>query len=289
MMMKQPLANFITLLVIGISLALPALLWVFTYNLERITSDWKKEGHISLYLQQDLSAREQTATLIEVQKIPGIGQATLKTPLDGIEKLKQQEGMQDIVSLLPENPLPPVIDVVPALGFSDPLSINKIYQMLVDLPQVAQAKVDLAWVKKLHAIIDLAFDIVEGLMVLLAIAVILIISNTLRLSIQNRQDEIQVLKLVGAQDAYIIRPFLYSGIWYGLFGALISIVLIHFFLLSLSYAFGQLAQTYQMTYPFESLTFEQDLLLLIIAAILGWMAARLSVRRQLALIEPGMA
>ena len=285
-MLKQPIANFVTIFVIGISLALPSLLWVFTYNVERLTTDWKQGGHISLYLKQDLSSREQTKQLVDVQKIPGVGQATLKTPNDGIKKLQQQEGMLDIMSLLPENPLPAVIEVVPALSHSSPESLDALYQNLTRLPQVEQAKVDIAWVKKLHAILGLASEIVEGFMLLLAMAVVLIISNTLRLAIQNRQEEIQVLKLIGAQDAFITRPFLYTGIWYGLGGALFAILLVNFFLLSLSLAVGKLVQAYHMAYPFERLSFEQNLLLLLTAAILGWLGARFSVKKQLAKIEP---
>ena len=112
-----------------------------------------------------------------------------------------------------------------------------------------------------------------------------IIGTTLRLAIHNRQEEIQILKLIGATDPYILRPFLYSGIWYGLGGAVLAIFLVNIFILSLGIAVNQLAIVYQMHYPLTGLSIRQILLLLLFASILGWLGALLSAKRQLASIE----
>jgi cell division transport system permease protein len=157
---------------------------------------------------------------------------------------------------------------------------------LKDIPEVEQAKLDVQWVKRLNAILGFTATIAHGLMLLLAMAVLLIVGNTLRLAIQNRHEEIQVLKLIGATDPFIIRPFLYSGIWYGLAGAILAVVLVNLFLFSLAMAANQLASVYQMHYPIIGLSLVQGILLLIVAASLGWLGARLSVKRQLASIEP---
>ncbi|GGI82982.1 permease-like cell division protein FtsX [Legionella impletisoli] len=285
-LLQKPLATFMTILVIAITLALPVLLWVFTVNLEQLTSQWKQTGHISLYLTPSLSKTKQAATLSQVRAIKGVGQATLKTPEDGLEQLQQQEGMNDIMSYLSENPLPAVIEVTPAIHIDKPSEIETLYHQLKELSNVDQAKLDMQWVNRLHAILDFASNVVHGLMVLLAMAVILIIGNTLRLAIQSRHEEIQVLKLIGATDSFIVRPFLYSGLWYGLAGAVLAILLVNIFLLSLVIEANHLAAVYQMHYPLAGLTFEQILLLLLAATILGWLGARLSVKRQLASIEP---
>ncbi len=285
-LLKRPISSLMTMGVIAITLSLPCLFWVFSDNVERMTLDWKKGGHISLYLQSKLSAKEQSALLSQVNKMSGVGEATLKTPAEGLAMLQAQEGMQDIMQYLPENPLPSMIEVTPALTVDNPTEINHLFYQLKQLPGVAQAKVDLAWVNRLHAILNLASQVVHGLMLLLAAAVVFIIGNTLKLAVQNRHEEIQVLKLIGASDAFIIRPFLYTGLLYGLGGALLSLLLVNAFMISLTFSIKKLADAYQMTYPFAHISSNQTLLLLILAAILGWLAARLSAKRQLGAIEP---
>ncbi len=274
-----------TIIVIAITLALPALFFVFTTNIENLTITWKRSGHIALYLKS-LSPEEELSLLTKIKEINGVGEVSLKSPSEGLAELQQQEGMQDIMQFLPENPLPSVVDVIPAISIDSPAKLEQLYSQLNALPQVDQAKLDMEWINRLHALLGFVGKIADGLMILLAIAVVLIIGNTLRLAIQNRYEEIQVLKLIGATDPFITRPFLYSGIWYGLGGAIVAVLLVNIFLLSLGIAANKVAAAYQMHYPLQGLTFSQGCILLITASILGWLGARLSVKRQLASIEP---
>lgn len=283
---RKPLATMMTLIVIAIALALPALFWVFTDNLSRLTIGWQRGGHISLYLKTSLSEAEQKLLVQKIQETEGVGQAKLKSAAQGLAELTQQEGMHDIMRYLPENPLPPVIEIVPALNIDSAAKLDLLSRHLKELPQVEQVKLDMEWIGRLHAILGFAAKLANALMALLALAVVLIIGNTLRLAIQNRQEEIQILKLIGATDPFILRPFLYSGIWYGLGGALLAIFLVNIFILSLGVVLNQLVVAYQMHYPLFGLSMRQILLLVSFAIILGWLGARLSVKRQLASIEP---
>ena len=231
---KQPLATGMTVVVIATTLTLPALLWVFNDNMAELTKNWKRGGHISLYLDM-LTSTSDPATLLErVRKTKGVGGAFLKTPAEGLLELQHQEGMQDLMLNLPENPLPAVIDVFPAVGVTTPLQLEDLYGRLKLLPGIEDARLDMQWVSRLYALLGFAERLSHGLMLLLALAVVLIISNTLRLVIHKRHEEIQVLKLVGASDAYIIRPFLYSGFWYGLMSAVLAVIFVSLFLFKVS-------------------------------------------------------
>lgn len=283
---RKPLGTMMTVIVIAIALALPALFWVFTDNLSQLTVGWQRGGHISLYLQPSLSKAQQNNIMQKLRSTEGVGQATLKSSEDGLAELTQQEGMHDIMRYLPENPLPAVIEIVPALSIDSPAKLDLLSRHLKDLSQVEQVKLDMEWIGRLHAILGFAANLANALMALLALAVILIIGNTLRLAIHNRQEEIRILKLIGAADPFIIRPFLYSGVWYGLAGAVLAVFLVNIFILSLGVVINQLAVAYQMHYPMTGLSMRQILLLLLFAIILGWLGARLSVKRQLASIEP---
>jgi cell division transport system permease protein len=283
---RKPLATMMTVIVIAITLALPALFWVFTDNLSQLTMGWQRGGHISLYLEPSLSKKEQKVLLQKVRSVQGVGQVSLKSSADGLSELTQQEGMQDIMLYLPENPLPSVIEVVPSLDTDSPAKLDLLARQLETLPKIAQVKIDMSWINRLHVILGFAANVSKALMSLLALAVVLIIGNTLRLAIHNRHEEIQILKLIGAPDSFILRPFLYSGIWYGMAGAVVAVFLVNIITLSLGVAVNKLAVAYQMHYPLTGMSIRQILLLVLFAIILGWLGARLSVKRQLSSIEP---
>lgn len=282
---RKPLASIMTSLVIAIALALPAFFWVFTDNLNQLTQSWQQGGHISLYLKTSLKADAQLQLLKKVQNIQGVGQASIKSSTQGLAELTQQEGMHDIMRYLPENPLPALIEVTPALTIDSPAKLKSLAHQLA-LPGVDEVKLDMEWVSRLHAILQVASKASHALMALLALAVVLIIGTTLRLAIHHRHEEIQVLKLIGASDLFILRPFLYSGVWYGLSGALLAILMVNIFILGLGIVMNHLAVVYQMHYPLTGLSIRQILPLILFAIILGGLAAHLSVKRQLMSIEP---
>jgi len=283
---RKPLATMMTIIVIAIALALPALFWIFTDNVSQLTVNWQRSGHISLYLKSGLSVKEAEAVLQKIKVEKGVGQASLKTAAEGLQALQKQEGMQDIMHYLPENPLPAVIEVVPEFTVNTSLQINQLYERLKVNPQVEQAKLDMQWINRLNAVLGFASKSAHALMLLLASAVALIVGNTLRLAIHHRHEEIRVLKLIGAADSYIIRPFLYSGIWYGLIGAVFAVLFVNIFMLSIAVAAQELAATYHMQYPLTGLSVKQAYTMVLVAIILGWLGAILSVKRQLASIEP---
>ena len=283
---RRPGATLITVIVIAITLTLPTLFWVFSNNLSQLTLGWQNSGTVSLYLKPGLSVAQQNQLVTDVRNIQGVGEVSLKTPAEGIKELQQQEGMNDIMRYLPENPLPAVIEVIPATTVNTPIQIEQLFNHLQALPQVEQAKLDREWIRRVHAILGFAGEIANALMILLASAVVLIVGNTLRLAIHNRNDEIRVLKLIGASDQFIIRPFLYSGIWYGLLGAVFAVLFVNIFMLSLAVGLQELASAYHMRYPLKGLTVFQAYLIVLAAIGLSWLGARLSVKRQLASIEP---
>ncbi len=284
----KPFATLMTVIVIAIALALPALFWVFTDNINQLTSSWSRNSHLSLYLEPSLKDADAKKILEQVQTTNGVAQAVLKSAQEGLNELIAQEGMHDIMHYLPENPLPAVIDVTPTSDITSSAQLDILVHQLNVIPHIEHIKVDMEWVERLHTFLNFATKLSNALLILLALAVILIIGNTLRLAIQNRNEEIQILKLIGATEPFIIRPFLYSGMWYGFSGALVAIFLVNIFILSLSMAINRLTIAYQMHYQITSLSIRQILLLITFSTILGWIGARVSVKRQLSSIEPAL-
>lgn len=275
---EKPLTNIITMLVIGITLTLPAIFWVVTDNLQQLRVDWQRGGAISLYLQTSLPVSDEAALLKQVRDTAGVADATLISASEGLAQLQSQEGMQDIMQYLPNNPLPAVIDVVPALNQNNLVKLEQLYQTLKSYPHVEQAKLDRQWITQIYSLLDFITQMAHILMFLLASAVVLIIGNTLRLTIQNRQEEIVVLQLIGAQHSFIARPFLYLGIGYGLGGAMFAILFVNVILVRASYLVNQFVANYQLHYQVVGLSIYQTILLMVCSLTLGWLAARLSVQ-----------
>ncbi len=283
----KPWSSLLTTLVIAVTLTLPALFWIVANNLQILTKDWQQSNHINLYLTTSISPADEHVLLEKIQSTEGVERAELKSAADGLAELQQQEGMRDIMQFLPENPLPSVIEVFPETSVDTSEKLKQLQQALKSYAQVEQVNMDMEWMNRLYSVINFIKHFAHGLMFLLALAVILIVSNTLRPAIQQRHEEIQVLKLIGASDSYIIRPFLYFGIWYGITGALLAIITVCLFVQRLSSQINQFIQAYNMQYTFLSLSFMQSLVFVGIAISLGWLGARISVKNQLAPIEPG--
>jgi cell division transport system permease protein len=271
---RKPIVTLLTTIVIAIAFTLPTLFWIFAENINKLTSEWTRGGAVSLYLTNSYP----TTALEQVLAIDGIEKAKLKTPEEGLQELQSQEGMQDIIKYLPENPLPAIIEITPSLKLKSPAAMESLQARLKNLPFVAEAKIDMQWITRLDAVLSFATKIAQALMILLAFSVALIIANTLKLALYSKQEEIKILKLIGATDAYILRPFLYSGIWYGLFGAVLAIVFVHIFMLSIVFAAEELSVIYQVNYPLLGLSITQAYTIVLFSMILGWVGARVSVK-----------
>ncbi|MDP3562249.1 MAG: permease-like cell division protein FtsX [Legionellaceae bacterium] len=278
---KQPLPTLMTTVIIALTLSLASLFWIFSDAITQLTTNWQRSSHISLYLDTSVSSGEVDSLVERITTTAGVGEVNLKTPQQGLEILQAQEGMQDVMLYLPENPLPTVIDVIPAVTINTPKAIEQLFGVLKSYQHVEQAKLDIESINHLFTFLNFISKLMHALMIMLALAVVLVIGNTLRLIIQDRHDEIMVLKLIGAGDAFIMRPFLYSGIWYGLIAAILAVICVDLFVFSLNTKINQLVVYYQMHFSLSGMSIAQSILLFLIATTLGFLGARFSVKRHL--------
>ena len=153
-------------------------------------------------------------------------------------------------------------------------------------PSVDEVRLDSDWLQRLAAIKELAIILASLMSGLMLFAVFLIVGNTLRLQVLNQKDEIQVMKMVGATDSFILRPYLYVGVWYGLIGAVIAWVLTAIVTILLDGAVAKLAALYDNSFRLVGLSWDESLILVMTASFLGLLAARLSAGRHLKEIEP---
>ncbi len=285
-MSKAPLASLMSLAVIGIALSLPFGLYVILDNIQVFSQGWNGDAQISLYLKPEISLKNAANLIAIIEKRPDVGVVKLISPDDGLKELESYSGFTNILAELETNPLPSVIEIHPAKSIH---STRKIQQLLTDLRAYAEVdvgKLDLEWVQRFYTMINLGRQIVYGLAILLAIGVILIIGNTIRLNTQSHRSEIEVIKLVGGTNAFIRRPFLYSGLLYGGIGAIIALVLIDVFISWLQEPVQQLARLYDSTYHLQGLDNQAILILLFTGAACGFIGSWFAVAKHLRNTNP---
>jgi cell division transport system permease protein len=283
---RTPFAGLMTAAVIGIALALPAGLYVLLANLERLSGGWEDQAGLSVFLGQEVTesaARQLAGTL---HTWPEVDAVTLVTPAEALAEFSRHTGFADVLDSLEDNPLPTVLLVTPVEGHSSPAAAAALQQRLQDMPETELAQLDLQWLQRLGAMLDMAKRGVLIVSALLALAVLLVVGNTIRLEILNRREEIVVIKLIGATNGFIRRPFLYSGIWYGSFGAVIAWLMVQGGFFILAEPVQRLAGLYQSDFRLETLPLLLLAVLLTGAILLGLLGSWLAVGRHLDDIEP---
>ncbi|HHI76952.1 MAG TPA: cell division protein FtsX [Gammaproteobacteria bacterium] len=283
---RQPLATLMTAGVIGIAIALPSGLHLLIDNVRTLTGGWDGGSSISLFLVEDLDDRQAEKVRARIAQRPDVAEARLISREQALQEFRRRSGFGEALDLLDHNPLPAVVLVRPAPDAASAEATGRLAKELEGFREIDMVRVDLQWVRRLEAITRTLERGIYLLAGLLSAAVLLIIGNTVRLEIQNRHSEIEVIKLVGGTDAFIRRPFLYEGLWYGLLGALIAIALVVGGLALMQGPVQRLAGLYQSDFSLDILTSGTLLAVLLGGPLLGLAGAWLAVNRHLARIQP---
>lgn len=282
---RSPSSTLMTVAVIGITLTLPGGFYLFLKNMENMSGDFRSTTQISLYLKLDLSLDKARKFDQQLKSRSEISDTSFISNVQALQDFKSHSGFGESIDHLSGNPLPHTIIVQPDDDI-DTLAIKTLLTRLQSQPEVDIAKLDTEWLERLFTLIDMAKRAVIIISLLFSFAVLLIIGNTIRLDIQNRYQEIIVTKLIGATDAFIRRPFLYGGVWYGLLGGIISWLLVELSAIALSGPFYRLNLLYQADFKLMTFTFFDFMILITTSTLLGLAGSWLAVARHLNEIEP---
>lgn len=285
-LVRAPGSTVMTVCVIGITLALPAMLYLLVDNTKSVVRNWQGRPQISVFLKKETPREEARRMAEELTGRSESHHVSLVTAEQALTEFKARSGFGQALDILAENPLPDTIIVHISDDATDAEVIEAMVGEIESRPQVDMAQWDLAWVKRLHVILKLAQRAVLLLAALLCLAVVIIVSNTIRLAVLNRREEIETMKLIGATDRFIRRPFLYGGTIQGLLGAACAIVIIYVCLGLLDGPIAELLALYHGSYAVSGINTRTVLLLLTAGGALGWLAARMAVGRHLRRIEP---
>jgi cell division transport system permease protein len=276
----RPFGTALTILVLGFALALPLAFYLLLANVQRLGGALGESQSISVFLKTSVDARVADGLAAQLRSRAEIAQVAVKTPAQGLSELAAVRGFGDALHALPDNPLPYALLVQPKSG----LARAQIEALVADLraaPSVDLVQDNGAWRARLDALIALGRRVTALLAALLAIAALGVVGNTVRLDIRSRADEIAVQRLVGADAAFVRRPYLYEGIWYGLAAGLVAGGLLLALEAGLAAPVRTLTESYGQRVTFGGLSAAALILVPLIAALLGWLGAFLASTRYL--------
>ncbi|WP_291829706.1 permease-like cell division protein FtsX [Marinobacter sp.] len=284
---KTPIASLMTWTVMGVALALPLALLLLLNSLQGVSAGWESSARITAYLAMDIPMEQAREAAEEVAIDGRVLSVQLVDRDQALAEFRASSGLDDALDFLDENPLPHTLLITPEDSARSAEGVRALVAFVEGMDGVAQVQVDLGWLQRLNAMTDILARAVWALALLLGAAVILVIGNTVRLAIENRRDEILVAKLVGGTDAFVRRPFLYTGTWFGLGGGVVAWLLIQMSLWWLNGPIERLAGLYGSEFALQGPGIDGALALILIAMLLGWLGAWLAVKRHLDDIEPG--
>ena len=286
-MLHEPMQTVLTVMVIAIALALPASLYLTVDNVQQVGSNFESSAQITVFVNKGAKPEAIEGLEKKLNGMAGVTSVEYISAQQALLEFKALSGFGSALRYLEDNPLPAVFLVQPMMeGEVDLVQTQKIITDIKALPVVDDVQIDMAWLQRLHLLIEMGHKIVLALGITLGIGVLLVIGNTIRLAIESRRNEIIVVKLVGGTNAYVRRPFLYTGLLLGLFGALIASIMLFSCLMWISSSVENLASLYQSQYRLQGLGITGFLSLMLIGGLFGLGGAWIAVSRHLRDIEP---
>jgi cell division transport system permease protein len=277
---RTPFATLMITLIIAIALALPTSFYVLLQNAKLISNDWQHDTQITVYLKPGID-QSTLASLIESLKTrPDISGLTHILPEQALADLEKKTGINNLTRGLTENPLPDVLILTPTQT-NDETAVKNLLATIQEIPGVDSAQLDMQWLERLHALMSTAQTLNRALTLFLAFGILLIISHTIYLAIQQHSQDIEVYRLIGATNAFIQRPFLYAGILYGLGGAIFAWLIVLLLTVWIKIPINHLLVTYGSQYRMHFLSFGDTLLLFAMGLMIGLIGAWMAVTKEL--------
>lgn len=286
-LLKTPGNFLLNVLVVSIALTLPFAGLTLIENVRPVSEQLAVEPEISVFMEVNATRERATAIGPEIRRIAQESKHAVKLEFIPREKalstIKSKTGLDEAITVLGNNPLPDAY-VVKMTGFQedgDPKIVTQIADKLKELDGVEYVQIDSAWVERLAALMQVMRLILAFLAITLGVVVVAVVFNTIRLQVMTQREEIEVSRLVGATDAFICRPFYYTGALLGLIAGGVALITVAIGLQPLNTAIADFARLYASEFRLANLDPLSMLTLLGISAALGFLGAVLSVSRQL--------
>jgi len=288
-LLKHRIGTLMTVLVLGIAMFLPLGLYVTLTNLEGMNLRQDEWSAVTVFFKTGTSQDEVKRVADELKTRLQPEAVVIISPAQGMLDFREASGFGESLDMLEENPLPWVMQVSPQPGSTEQLQqrVDALTGFLRTIDSVEVSQFDYKWLQRLGRMMELGQATVTVLIFLFGLAVVVVVANTIRLDVASHAEEIEIMALVGAGNAFVRQPFLYTGLWYGLMGGLLAEALLWLAMLYLGRPLGLLLETYGAVFNLRGLGANNILWILLGGGFLGWLGAWISVQRYLRRLKVG--
>jgi len=286
---KHKVGTLMTVLVLGIAMFLPLGLYITLSNLDGMNLRQDEWSAVTVFFKRGTTQNEVRRVADELAERLHPEAVLVISPAQGMVDFREASGFGESLDMLEENPLPWVMQVSPQPGSTEQVGkrVEELTAFLQSVNSVEVTQFDYKWLQRLGRMIELGQAAVTALVLLFGLAVVVVVANTIRLDVASHAEEIEILALVGAGNGFVRQPFLYTGLWYGLMGGLLAVVLLGLTILYLGGPLGLLLETYGTVFSLRGLDIYKTLWVLLGGGLLGWLGAWISVQRYLRLLKVG--
>jgi cell division transport system permease protein len=283
---RNPFGTLLTTLVIALALSLPLALKMLVSNARDATGNFANAVDLSIFFKLDTPIEKAQQLASSARSRADVAQADLIPADAALEEFRQHSGFGTALEALERNPLPHVLHVQPAPDASSPGDLERLREYFTAWPEVERVQIDSDWVVRFNAMLDLVRRVLALAMIALGLGIVAIVGNTVRLEIANRRAEIEIVKLIGGSNGFVRRPFLYTGVLYGIVGGLFAWGLLVAAMRVLAEPVDRLATLYGSHFALRGPTPEDVGALIVTGLLLGWLGAWLAASRHLRAVEP---
>ena len=284
-LLKRKFATLLTVLVIAVSLTIPTVSYLLWKNIHHATTQFYPESELTVYLHKNLSEEDANLVVEKIRQQEGVESLNYISRQESLNEFRNWSGFSEELDVLDDNPLPAVVMIKPSKAFNESQKRNELRENLDKIKGVQEVRLDNDWLEKLTALTWLVAHVAIFCTLLMAVAVFLVIGNSIRADVYSNQSNIEVMKLLGATDQFILRPFLYTGMIYaalgGFFACIFSSLTIGYFTGAVKYV----TDIFAVSFNLNGLGLVEFLFLLVVCVIMGYIGAWLSATRYIRLLD----
>ncbi|MCO6556669.1 MAG: permease-like cell division protein FtsX [Gilliamella sp.] len=279
------IASLLTIFVIAISITLPTINYLLWKNASQTAQQWNPTPSLTVYINKELTSEQTTELIAKIKSYYEVDQVEYLSKDETKEEFETWSGFSDALDLLDENPLPAVAIVIPKDESKKTAVLHRLQKELLTIDGIDDIKLDDSWFTRLTALTDMVKSIVWIISIFMIIAVSLVIGNSIRLNIFSRKQTIMVMQLIGATEGFILRPFLYSGMFISFISAIIALVLSEIFIYQIELIMLNVSDTFGTIIHIEGLLWDESLLIVLITASIGWLSSLIATKKYLKIAQ----
>lgn len=278
---QHAIASLLTIIVIAISITLPTIGYLLWKNANQAAHQWYPTPNLTVYINKTLNQKDTDNLIKQITLFPEVERVNYLSRDETLQEFKLWSGFSEALELLDENPLPAVAIIMPKDEAKQTAILHAIQTEIVKLKGVDDVRLDDSWFTRLTTFTDMVKTIVWTISIFMMIAVALVIGNSIRLAIFSRRQTIIVMQLIGATDGFILRPFLYSGMFNGFISAILALILSEIFIFRIDAIILNVSSVFGTIFNLEGLNWDESLFIILIATMIGWLSALLATKKYL--------